>query len=138
MYKFEDIKENDNHSFSFNYSRDFHEKFAEISGDSSSIHTSSDFANKNSFANVIGYSFALTTFLSNIYGMNFPGGSELCLYQDCKFRNPFFIGDKLTLTIVVTQKVKQGKLINISLKFTNQDSLLIMDGRATFSLVLSE
>ena len=43
----------------------------------------------------VGYAFLLTSALSKIYGIYFPGGNELCLHQTCNFKRPFFVNDTL-------------------------------------------
>ena len=57
--------------------------------------------------------FLITSALSKIYGIYFPGGNELCLHQTCNFRKTFFINDNLLINLKVVQLNKSAKIISI-------------------------
>ena len=100
---------------------ELHDEFTRLSGDNSPIHTSIEFAKANGYPGCIGYAFLLTALLSKIYGTQFPGGSELCLKQDCNFPKPYFVGDTLTFAITV-------KNVNVSLRIVTAHTEVVRGG----------
>ena len=115
-----------------------HLGFMELSGDKSPIHTDVEFAKKNGFQACLGYAFLLPLILSKIYGMLFPGGSELCLRQDTNFPNPYYVGDDLTFRIVVLDKNDDLQLLTAMTTIVNQDSKSIFRGKVVFKLSLRD
>ena len=84
------IKIGTKRSFKIKITKKIHNQFKNFSGDKSPIHVSKKISKTNNFKNIIGYAFLLTAALSQIFGMYFPGGNELCLHQTCNFRKPFY------------------------------------------------
>ena len=115
-----------------------HNDFCKLSGDDSPIHTDSEFSKRSNYKAPIGYAFLLTTLLSRIYGKVFPGGSELCLSQECNFKSVYYIGDLLLFYLKVIQINKEFKLITISVKVTNQDNKIIFTGKSIMKIILGE
>jgi acyl dehydratase len=136
MKKFDNIKIGDTYEYTLNYTESDHYNFMQLSGDDSLIHTSQSFARKNGFDSVLGYAVILTSYLSKIYGTEFPGGNELCLRQECNFRNPFYIGDKIIFNIEVTSKTNKLKILEVNNLIRNDQGVLIFTGKAILKLSL--
>ena len=137
MVNIKNINCGDTFEFLFNYTDRVHADFMDFSGDNSKIHTNLEFAKQNGYKSVLGYAFALTAFLSKIYGTKFPGGNELCLRQECNFRNPFFIGDKITFRITVKSVNHELKILELSNSAATDDGVIIFSGVALLKLSLS-
>ena len=137
MVNIEDINIGDNYKFLFDYSEKVHNDFGSLSGDFSRVHSSEEFATKNGFDGVLGYAFALSAFLSKIYGTEFPGGNELCLKQISNFRKPFYIGDKIEFIIEVSSLNIDNKIIGIDTSASNSKGIIIFNGSALLQLSLS-
>ena len=133
----QNIKCGNSFEFSFNYTERVHSDFMRFSGDDSNIHTSLDFATKNGYKGVLGYAFALTAFLSKIYGTQFPGGNELCLKQECNFRNPFYVGDRIIFTVTVRSINYELKTLELTSSAKVDGGILIFTGLALLRLSLS-
>ena len=131
------IKINKKKIFYVKVSNKLHNNFIKLSGDNSPIHTDLKFCLRNNFESKLGHAFLLTTILSKIYGIFFPGGSELCLKQTCNFRKPFFLGDNLTINITPLKKNLPLKLLEIEIKIFSKKKL-IFDGEALFQLRLKK
>ena len=116
--------------------RDLHDNFAQLSGDNSPIHTSIEFAKRNGYQDCLGYAFLITTLLSRIYGTQFPGGSELCLKQDCSFPTPYFVGDLLEFNITVKNVNTSLKLMTASTVVLNNNQNIVFRGDVIFQLKL--
>ena len=130
------IKIGTKRSFKIKITKKIHNQFKNFSGDKSPIHVSKKISKTNNFKNIIGYAFLLTAALSQIFGMHFPGGNELCLHQTCNFRKPFFINDILIFNLKVVQVNKPRKLLTIQINIFNQHGQLIFDGSTILQLAL--
>ena len=137
MVEMQNIKCGNSFEFSFNYTERVHSDFMRFSGDDSNIHTSLDFATRNGYKGVLGYAFALTAFLSKIYGTQFPGGNELCLKQECNFRNPFYVGDRIIFTVTVRSINYELKTLELTSSAKVDGGILIFTGLALLKLSLS-
>lgn len=113
-----------------------HKSFMEMSGDNSPIHTDMDFAINSNYKKPIGYAFLLTALLSRIYGTIFPGGSELCLSQECNFKKEFYVGDKLFFLLKVVHKNLNLKIVNLDITVKNQNNEIIFTGKSLMKLSL--
>ena len=83
-----------------------------------------------------GICILITAILSKIYGMFFPGGTELCLKQICNFKKPFFLNDTLKINLKVIQINYEAKLLTISIIIRNQKNSNIFEGETIFQLNL--
>lgn len=136
MKTIKDVSVGDNYNESILITRDLHNNFAQLSKDNSPIHTSIEFANKHGYRDCLGYAFLITTLLSRIYGTQFPGGSELCLKQDCSFPAPYFVGDLLEFSITVKSVNVPFKLMTASTVVLNNDKNVVFSGDVIFQLKL--
>ncbi len=130
------VKVGDERNFAVLISENVHNNFGNFSGDKSPIHTKKVFYNKNGYKKKLGYGFLLTSILSQIYGMYYPGGSELCLRQICDFKKPFFVGDILNIKLKIVQKNQFGNLITIQSKIIRMKKELVFIGEAILKLSL--
>ena len=138
FYSIKDIKKNETHIFATKITGKMHKDFTSFSGDKSPIHTNKLFCIKNGYNQKIGYAFLITNILSKIYGMYFPGGTELCLKQICNFKKPFFVNDKLKIILKVIQKNIFARLITVEVLIKNQKNKIIFEGEVIFQLILNE
>ncbi len=137
FYKINEIKLNDIHTYEVKISQKLHNGFKNFSGDKSPLHTSLKFCKKNGYKKKVGYAFLITAILSKIYGMFFPGGTELCLKQICNFKKPFFLNDTLKINLKVIQINYEAKLFTISIIIRNQKNSNIFEGETIFQLNLN-
>ncbi len=79
------------------------DRFAEISGDISPLHMSDSFALSRGFPGRVAHGALLTSYVSQIIGVHFPG--ENCLLQsiNIKFHAPCFIDDTVEINAKVVQ-----------------------------------
>ncbi len=113
-----------------------HHDFMRLSGDNSLIHTNKNFAQTNGYKDCLGYAFLISTILSKIYGTIFPGGSELCLKQECNFTSPYYVDDELIFSVEVINKNEILRLLTVMTVVENQDGTGIFRGKAVFQLSL--
>ena len=136
-YSINQIKVGDKKKFEIRITKKIHNSFSNFSGDKSPLHTSKNFCLKNNFKNLVGYAFLIECLMSKIFGMYFPGGSELCIQHTSKFLKPYYINDNLNIELLVSQKNLKAKLITIDTKiYTKND--LIYEGETLFKLSLKK
>lgn len=135
-YFIEDIKIGLIKKFKVKITKKLHNDFLNFSGDESPLHQNRKFCSKNNFKGIVGYGFLITSILSKIYGMYFPGGTELCLRQECNFKKPYYINDILLLQLEVTQINKINKLLSIETKVFRNFKQLIFQGNSLLQLSL--
>ena len=138
MRKIDEISVGEKIHYETSIDEEMHYAFMRLSGDDSPIHTDKEFAEANGHKDRIGYAFLLTSVLSRVYGTIFPGGSELCLKQECNFPNPYYIGDELRFTIEVLNKNEKLKLLTVMTLVENQEKATIFKGQAVFQLSLAK
>jgi acyl dehydratase len=102
--------------------------FAKISGDFSPIHMDEEYAKSTTFKKRVVHGMLLASFLSRIDGMYLPGKHALYFSQEMEFRNPCFIGDKLTIESIVIDKSISTKILKIESKILNQKNEILLYG----------
>ena len=125
---FENISIGDKASFEVTISEETHLLFSKVSGDNSPIHTLSSFASNTSFQKKIGYGFLLTSYISQLYGKYLPGGSSICIKQECNFIKPYFIGDKLVILGEVVGKYDSTHFLEIKSTIYRLNNIKIFEG----------
>jgi 3-hydroxybutyryl-CoA dehydratase len=137
-YFIEDIKIGLIKKFKVKISKKLHNDFSNFSGDKSLLHQNKKFCSKNNFKSIVGYGFLITSILSKIYGIYFPGGTELCLRQECNFKKPYYINDVLHFQLKVTHINKINKLLSIETKVFRNLKQLIFQGNSLLQLSLDK
>jgi len=139
MILIEDIKIGDTREFEFMYDASYHYNFMKLSGDDSKVHSDIVFCQRNGYSSLLGYSYALPTMLSNIFGKHFPGGSELCLANNFNFRTPYFIDDKIIFKLEVEnfdKNIHTLSLKTLAYRNSTKSENLILSGNALLLLKL--
>ncbi len=112
--------------------------FAEITTDFNPLHVNEEYAKKSMFKNRIAHGMLSAGLISAVIGMKMPGPGALYLDQYVKFKKPVFIGETLTATATVKEKLvkKDGKmkLLILTTNVTNQDGVIVTEGLATIML----
>ena len=75
--------------------------FAGLVGDFNSVHVNLIEAEKSMFGKRIAHGMLVGSFISTVLGMYLPGPGTIYLEQNCKFKNPVFMGDTITATVTV-------------------------------------
>jgi 3-hydroxybutyryl-CoA dehydratase len=88
---------------SFDYRRSVGKKdvvaFAEVSGDKNPIHLDARYAEKTRFGRCIVHGMLTASFISKVFGTDFPGPGCIYLSQTLKFLKPVFVGDIVTTSV---------------------------------------
>ncbi|MHA1721236.1 MAG: MaoC family dehydratase [Promethearchaeota archaeon] len=135
---FDEFNVGDSESVSKTITNDDIMKFAEVTTDFNPLHVNEEYAKKSMFKNRIAHGMLSGGLISAVIGMKMPGAGALYLDQYVKFKKPVFIGDTLTATATVKEKLvkKEGKmkLLILTTNVTNQDGVIVTEGQATIML----
>lgn len=109
--------------------------FAMFSGDWYPLHTDAEYAAESRFGQRIGHGLLTLAAVSGMFPMR-PGDLEAFYgIENVRFRRPVFIGDTVSATFEVVEKVPKGELGTLKVAFdvTNQLGESVATGEWLFS-----
>lgn len=127
----EEIKIGDSASVSKTVSEADVYLFAGITGDLNPAHTNEVAASKTMFKGRIAHGMLSAGFISAVLGMYLPGPGTIYLGQELKFTKPVRIGDTVTATCTVVERMEEKNIIKLETICTNQDGDVVIKGMAT-------
>lgn len=105
--------------------------FAGVTGDFNPIHVNGEFAKETMFKGRIAHGMLSAGFISAVLGTTLPGANAIYLGQELIFKAPVKLGDTVTATVEVIEKIEAKKRVILRTTVTNQDGVLVVDGKAT-------
>lgn len=104
--------------------------YAGIIGDFNPIHVNPEYAKTTMFGERIAHGMLTASFISTLVGCGIPGRNGLYLSQEIKFVKPVKIGDTITATAEVIEKIEGKNRIVMSTIIRNQRDEVVIDGKA--------
>lgn len=129
--KFADIKVGDKASLSKTISEYDVYTYAGLSGDFNPVHVNAEFAKTTMFKERIAHGMLSAAFISAVLGTTLPGANTIYLAQELAFKAPVKIGDTITATVQVIEKIEAKNRLILKTTVTNQEGTLVIDGKAT-------
>ncbi len=118
---------------SASYSRTLTEEeillFASISGDVNPVHLDPEFAGKSVFKERVAHPMWSGALISTAVANIMPGPGTIYREQFLKFLRPIKIGDILTVTIKVTEKLPRDRVL-LDCSVINQNNEHVVEGTA--------
>ncbi len=105
--------------------------FAGVTGDFNPVHIDAEFAKTTMFQGRIAHGMLSAGFISAVLGTALPGKNTIYLGQELQFKAPVKIGDTVTATVEVLEKIEGKNRLILRTTVTNQDGVLVTDGKAT-------
>ena len=105
--------------------------YAGISGDFNPAHIDAEHAKTTMFGQRIAHGMLSAGFISNVLGNQLPGPGTIYLGQELKFVKPVFIGDTVTATVTVREKIVEKNRLKLETVVTNQRGEAVITGVAT-------
>ncbi len=90
--------------------------FARVSGDYNPLHMDEEYAKTTPFGGRIAHGALTASYVSAILGNDLPGPGAVFTDLELKFRRPVRIGDKVTATAEVSEKIERGNRVVLSVK----------------------
>lgn len=105
--------------------------FAGVTGDFNPVHVNSEFAKNTMFKDRIAHGMLSAGFISAVLGTSLPGANTIYLGQELSFKAPVKIGDTVTATVELLEKIEDKHRLIFRTTVTNQDGTVVVDGKAT-------
>jgi len=104
--------------------------FAACSGDVNPVHLDAEYAATTPFSEPIGHGMWTGALVSAAIATQLPGPGSVYRSQSLSFKHPVKIGDKVTITLTVSEIKERVKLVTLDCEAHNQDGKLIAKGVA--------
>ena len=105
--------------------------YAGISGDFNPAHMDAEHAKTTMFGQRIAHGMLSAGFISNVLGNQLPGPGTIYMGQELRFVKPVFIGDTVTATVTVVEKIEEKNRLKLETVVTNQNGDAVITGMAT-------
>ena len=105
--------------------------YAGVTGDFNPVHIDAEFAKTTMFQGRIAHGMLSAGFISAVLGTALPGKNTIYLGQELQFKAPVRIGDTVTATVEVLEKIEGKNRLILRTTVTNQAGVLVTDGKAT-------
>ncbi|MFW9918996.1 MAG: MaoC family dehydratase [Candidatus Thorarchaeota archaeon] len=133
--RYEDVKIGDSAEVVHTITEDDIQSFGKLSGDYNPIHFNEEWAKKTLFKSRIAHGILTAASISTAIGMHLPGAGTIYLGQSMRFVRPVRIGDTITTTVEVIEKIDEKKHIRLKTICTNQDKKIVLEGEALVTLM---
>jgi acyl dehydratase len=120
-YRYHEIMEGMTEQLDYVISEEVYRGFLSAFQDRNPIHVDEAYALASGYPGTVMHGAILTGFLSHFIGMYFPGRLSLLLAVDIRFAKPNYLGDKITVGVIVRQKMDAGRVVVLDATFTNKD-----------------
>ena len=104
--------------------------FAQVSGDTNSIHLDEAYAATTPFGRRVAHGLLTASLISAVIGNDLPGVGTIYLGQDLKFKAPVFIGDVVTATVEIAKYREDKRIMTLRTTCAKADGTLVIEGEA--------
>lgn len=127
---FDEIQRGDSATLSRTLNTEDIHLFAILSGDVNPTHTDLQYAQQSNFQKIMGHSLWSGVLLSSLLGNQLPGPGTVYRSQSLDFKKPVALGDTVTVTITVKDKIQEAHRVIFECHCVNQHQELIYIGTA--------
>ena len=103
-------------------------QFAGISGDFNPVHLNEEYARDTRFERRVAHGMLSMSLAGSILGMVLPGIGTVLVEISTRFKKPVFIGDTITATARVAEKLEEKKRVRMEVEWYNQRDELVIEG----------
>jgi 3-hydroxybutyryl-CoA dehydratase len=107
--------------------------FAGVTGDLNPAHIDEAYAQGTFFKTRIAHGMLSAGFISAVIGTRLPGPGTVYLQQSLNFLAPVRIGDTVTASAAVIEKIDAKRRIRLKTTCVNQDGVEVLSGEALVS-----
>jgi 3-hydroxybutyryl-CoA dehydratase len=132
---YEDIKVGDEASLTRTITEVHIVNYAGLTGDMNPVHMDHEHATQSMFGERIAHGMLVAGLISAVLGTQLPGPNSIYLGQDLSFTAPVKIGDTVRVTVTVTEKRDDKRIIKLRTTATNQRREMVIDGTAVIKKV---
>ena len=106
--------------------------YAGVTGDFNPAHIDAPYAEGTFFKGRIAHGMLTASFVSTVLGMHLPGPGAIFISNTANFLAPVHIGDTITTTCEVIEKLEKGK-VRLKSTVTNHNGEVVMIGESLVS-----
>ena len=132
---YEDIKVGDEASLTRTITEVHIVNYAGLTGDMNPVHVDAEHAAQSIFGERIAHGMLVAGLISAVLGTQLPGPNSIYLGQDLSFTAPVKIVDTVRVTVTVTEKRDDKRIIKLRTTATNQRREMVIDGTAVIKKV---
>lgn len=107
--------------------------FAGVTGDLNPAHIDETYAQQTFFKTRIAHGLLSAGFISAVIGTRLPGPGTIYLHQTLNFLAPVRIGETVTATAEIIEKMDEKKRVRLKTTCVNQAGVKVLDGEAVVS-----
>lgn len=107
--------------------------FAGVTGDLNPAHIDEAYAQTTFFKTRIAHGMLSAGFVSAVIGTRLPGPGTVYMRQTLDFLAPVRIGDTITATVEVIEKIEEKRRVRLKTTCVNQEGVKVLDGEALVS-----
>ena len=134
-YTYEEIEKGHIEKFDITVTSELLDRFLEITGDSNPMHVDAEYAKAKGYKDRICYGMLTSSFLSTLAGMYLPGERSLIHSVETIFKNPVYVGDRLTISGEVADKNDNFKVLDVKVQIVNQDGKKVVRGKMQIGVI---
>jgi phosphotransacetylase/acyl dehydratase len=127
---FDELKVGDSASIARTLTYKDIELFAIMSGDVNPAHVDEEYAKSDMFHKIIAHGMWGGALISTVLGTQMPGPGAIYLGQSLRFRRPVCLGDTITVSVKVTEKLEEKKRVTFDCQAINQHGEIVISGTA--------
>ncbi len=105
-------------------------QFSGMTGDFNPVHVNEVYAKTTRFERRIAHGPLTMSLIASVLGMQLPGLGTVALELSCRFKAPVFIGDTITASARVSEKLPEKEWVRLKLTWTNQNNTIVAEGAA--------
>ena len=132
---YEDIKVGDEASLTRTITEVHIVNYAGLTGDWNPVHADAEHAAQSMFGERIAHGMLVAGLISAVLGSQLPGPNSIYLGQDLSFVAPVKIGDTVKVSVTVTEKRDDKRIIKLKTTAYNQRGEIVINGIAVVKKV---
>jgi len=103
-----------------------------VTGDFNPAHINAAYAEGTFFKTRIAHGMLTASFVSTVLGMHLPGTGAILISNSANFLAPVQIGDTITATCEVIEKMEKGR-VKLKSSIANQKGEIVLTGESLVS-----
>ncbi len=122
----------DTFRYSFSFSQEQVNRFAEVTGDNNPLHSDEAYAATTPFKRPIMHGFLGGSVFSKVFGTMFPGEGTVYLSQNMKFLRPMYVNTEYETVFTIKELNTEKNLATVTTQMLDKTSgKVTIDGEAT-------
>jgi 3-hydroxybutyryl-CoA dehydratase len=106
------------------------EAFAWVTGDANPVHLDEELAARTRFGRRIAHGMLVGSYISALFGSEFPGPGTIYMSQSMKFLRPVYLGDTVRVVATVTAYRADRQILTLLTECFNQADEKVLTGEA--------